>query len=172
MVIKGSWFCRIIYHVCISSILFKARIANWNASKAMLREATPNDISEIQRVRASVRENRLISRTISDSEVLTSITESGKGWVIESSECIVAFGIADNAARSIWALFVEPDQEGKGYGRRLHDAMVQWLFEQSATPIWLSTDPNTRAQSFYEAAGWQNKGSMQSGEIRFERAEP
>ena len=138
----------------------------------MLREANPRDISEIQRVRASVRENRLISRTISDSEVLTAITESGKGWVIEVAGSVIAFGIADNATRSVWALFVEAEQEGKGYGRRLHDAMVQWLFEQAGTPIWLSTDPNTRAQSFYEAAGWQSKGSTKSGELRFERTAP
>ena len=139
---------------------------------AMIREALPSDVPGIQRVRASVLENRLSSRTIDDSEVLQAITRDGKGWVIEHLGAVVAFGIASQASRSIWALFVQPDQEHRGHGRCLHDAMVRWLFAQGASPISLSTEPGTRAARFYEAAGWAPTGTTPSGELRFELSPP
>jgi GNAT superfamily N-acetyltransferase len=138
----------------------------------MLREAEPGDVRGIQRVRAAVHENRLVSRTISDAEVVDAITTPGKGWVVENETAIVGFGIANSPERNIWALFVEPGHERNGYGRLLHDAMVSWLFDQSGEPIWLSTEPGTRAEAFYVAAGWVPVGRTDSGEVRFERAEP
>jgi hypothetical protein len=35
--------------------------------------------------------------------------------------------------------------------------------------LWLTTEPNTRAQGFYEAAGWRRIGLTQSGELSYER---
>ena len=36
--------------------------------------------------------------------------------------------------------------------------MVAWLFSRGLEKLWLTTGPNTRAQGFYEAAGWQYAG--------------
>ncbi|NND44037.1 MAG: GNAT family N-acetyltransferase [Xanthomonadales bacterium] len=138
----------------------------------MMRVAVAGDIPAMQRIRASVRENRLVSRTISDEEVRAAITQPGRGWVIETDGSIVAFGIANHQSRRVWALFVHPDHEARGHGRCILDAMVAWLFAQSDRPIWLSTDPGTRAQRFYEAAGWQATGTTKNGELRYERSSP
>jgi GNAT superfamily N-acetyltransferase len=133
-----------------------------------LRQAVASDISGIQRVRHSVRENRLISTVITDVDVRRAIEETGRGWVIESRGELVAFAIGNATNGNIWALFVHPDHERRGYGRRLHDAMVSWLWSQGHDRLWLTTEPGTRAQAFYEAAGWQLIGPTNRGELRYE----
>lgn len=134
----------------------------------MLRQAAVSDIASIQRVRHSVRENRLVSTSISDNQVRDAIESTGRGWVIESGGDVVAFAIGNATNGSIWALFVDPAHERRGYGRLLHDTMVEWLWSQGLERLWLTTEPGTRAQRFYEAAGWQRKGSTDRGELRFE----
>ena len=135
----------------------------------MLRQAIAADIPSIQRVRHSVRENRLVSTTIRDDQVRDAIELTGRGWVIESAGEVLAFAVGNATNGNIWALFVDPDHERRGYGRLLHDTMVAWLRSQGLTRLWLTTEPNTRAQRFYEAAGWQRIGPTQSGELRYER---
>ena len=90
--------------------------------------------------------------------------------MIESDSEVVAFAIANATNGNIWALFVHPDHEGRGHGRALHDTMVDWLRAQGLKRVWLTTEPDTRAQSFYEAAGCQLVGSTDHGELRYERA--
>jgi hypothetical protein len=46
--------------------------------------------------------------------------------------------------------------------------MVHWLFEQGASQLWLNTSPGTRAQRFYEAAGWRFCRILPSGEHYYE----
>lgn len=134
----------------------------------MLRSAVASDIAGIQHVRRSVRENRLESTVISDEDVREAIERTGRGWVIESQGEIVAFSICNAKSGNIWALFVHPDYERRGYGRHLHDTMVSWLWSQRLDRLWLTTEPGTRAQRFYEAAGWQLTGQTDRGELRFE----
>ena len=93
----------------------------------MLRQAEARDISALQRVRASVRENRLVSTVITDEDVRRAIEETGRGWVVEADGEVVAFAIGNATDGNVWALFVHPDHERRGHGRRLHDAMVAWL---------------------------------------------
>jgi ribosomal protein S18 acetylase RimI-like enzyme len=46
--------------------------------------------------------------------------------------------------------------------------MVEWLFSRGLSRLWLSTQPNTRAQRFYESAGWTRTGWLANGELGFE----
>jgi GNAT superfamily N-acetyltransferase len=138
------------------------------SGSAVLRQATRADIAGIQRVRHAVRENRLSSRVISDVEVQHAIEITGRGWVIAVDDEIVAFAIGNARDGNIWALFVDPRSEGRGYGRRLHDRMVDWLKSRGLRRLWLTTEPGTRAQRFYERAGWRDCGVTATGERRFE----
>jgi GNAT superfamily N-acetyltransferase len=135
----------------------------------LLRRAILSDIADMQRIRRSVRENRLVSTSISDQQVRESIENTGRGWVIESEGEIVAFAIGNAESGNVWALFVHPTHERHGYGRLLHDTMVQWLLSRGLERLWLTTEPGTRAERFYEAAGWERIGLTDSGEVRFER---
>jgi GNAT superfamily N-acetyltransferase len=115
-----------------------------------------------------VRENRLVSRVISDQDVLDSIERAGRGWVVEVAGQIVAFAIGNAQSGNVWALFVHPDHERRGYGRQLHDTMVSWLWSRGLDRLWLTTEPGTRAQRFYEAAGWRCIGTTDRGELCYE----
>lgn len=136
-----------------------------------LRQAQRADITAMHRVRLSVHENRLAS-IVTEEDYIPAIEEAGRGWVIELNGAVVAFAVGNRVTGNIWALFVEPGHEGRGYGRRLHDAMVEWLFAQGLKRLWLGTQPNTRAQRFYELAGWSHTGMLANGEASFERHVP
>jgi GNAT superfamily N-acetyltransferase len=135
----------------------------------MLRQAVASDVPGIQRVRHSVRENRLVSTVITDEQVREAIEMTGRGWVIERDGEVVAFAIGHLEAANLWALFVDPRYERRGYGRLLHDTLVQWMASEGLDRLWLTTEPATRAQGFYEAAGWISVGRTRQGEVRFER---
>ena len=137
-----------------------------------IRQARPSDAAAMHRVRMSVRENRLVSVALSEQDYVTAIEETGRGWVVELQGIVVAFAVGNSQVGNIWALFVEPGHEGRGYGRQLHDIMIAWLWEQGHHQLWLTTDPGTRAERFYREAGWQQVGVVQGGEVRFELKRP
>jgi GNAT superfamily N-acetyltransferase len=134
-----------------------------------LRQATRADIRQMHRVRLAVRENMLSSPDrISESDYIALIEVKGRGWVIEADGEVVAFAVGDASDGNIWALFVDPDHEGRGYGKRLNAMMVEWLRGQGLKRLWLTTDPDSRAAGFYAAVGWRYVCMTESGEARFE----
>lgn len=147
------------------------RTAREGEAHGTLRQAVRGDISAMHRVRLSVRENTLAS-AIGESDYVSAIEQTGRGWVIELRGKIVAFAVGNAMTGNVWALFVDPAHERRGYGRRLHDAMVAWLFARGVPRLWLTTQPGTRAQRFYEAAGWSIHGAVENGEVRFELVSP
>ena len=133
------------------------------------REATTSDIPQIQIVRNSVKENVLSDPSlVTDKDCEEFLIIRGKGWVCEIENNIVGFSIIDLKEKNIWALFVHPDHEGKGIGKRLHDIMLDWYFNQHEEKLWLGTAPRTRAESFYRKSGWKEAGTHGKGEIKFE----
>jgi GNAT superfamily N-acetyltransferase len=135
----------------------------------LFREANKNDITQIQIVRNSVKENQLSDPAlVTDQDCEDFIINRGKGWVCELNNKIVGFAIVDLKDNNIWALFVEPGSEGMGIGKRLHQLMVNWYFSQTQKTVWLGTAPNTRAEVFYKKAGWKVVGTHGKGETKFE----
>ena len=134
-----------------------------------IRYAALADIDKLHRVRMAVHENQLTDPAKVTVKDYTRMLEGqGVGWVCEDGEQLVGFAIADLATASIWGLFVLPDYEGRGIGKKLHNTMLNWCFEYSSIKeLWLTTDPNTRAEAFYRQAGWQPAGTESNGEIRF-----
>jgi len=138
----------------------------------ILRQAIQGDIPAMQRVRLAVRENTLSDpRRITVADYIAALEELGRTWVIESDGEIAAFATGYKAG-SIWALFVHPDHEGRGYGKALHATMVNWLWASGHSRLWLTTTPGTRAERFYLAHGWQPCGIVSNGELRLELAGP
>lgn len=134
----------------------------------VFREATRNDIPQIQIVRNSVKENMLSDpNLVKNEDCVEFIEERGKGWVCEIDGKIVGFSIVDMKENNIWALFVHPEFDKQGIGRKLHDMMLDWYFSQTEKPVWLGTDPGTRAEIFYEKSGWKRIG-MHGNEVKFE----
>lgn len=112
---------------------------------AILRQAALSDLPELSRVRYAVSENRESSLSIPDDQVVEALETTGRGWVIELDGVIVAFAIGDALTGSIWALFVDPPHRGQGYGRRLYDTVVEWLWSQGHDRVWLNAQPDAGA---------------------------
>ncbi|SCY20664.1 GNAT family N-acetyltransferase [Flavobacterium caeni] len=135
----------------------------------VFREAKIQDIKQIQIVRNSVKENTLSNPDlVSDKDCEEFLFERGKGWVCEIENRIVGFAIADLRENNIWALFLDPEFEGRGIGRKLQNMMLDWYFSNGKEQVWLGTSPNTRAEQFYAQSGWVRNGMHGSDEIRFE----
>lgn len=135
----------------------------------IFREAFSQDIAQMHFVRMAVKENALSNPAfITEADYEEYITQKGKGWVCEMEGKIVGFAIADLKENNIWALFIHPDFEGRGIGKRLHDLMLNWYFGLTSKTVWLSTSPGTRAESFYRKAGWKEVGIYGKGEVKFE----
>jgi len=132
------------------------------------RVATRQDIRDMHRIRMAVKENVLNTLVLTEDDYIPEIEETGRGWVIEEQNKIVAFGVANKQTSSIWALFVEPSSEGQGFGQCLLNQMIDWLWEQGITRIHLSSEPGTRAEQFYLKAGWIGKELDQHGDRQFE----
>lgn len=134
------------------------------------REATIEDIPQIQLVRNSVKENRLSNPSlVTDETCREYLTVRGRGWVCETEEGDIAgFAIADLKDNNIWALFLRPQYEGKGIGRHLHNIMLNWYFSTGKEKVWLGTSPDTRAAGFYRKMGWTETGVHGNEEIKFE----
>lgn len=139
-----------------------------NARRLRVRPAGEADVGAMHRIRLAVRENRLADPAlVRPDDYRRLLGRDGRGWVAEVDGRMAGFAIADLGRRNVWALFVDPAMEGRGAGRRLHDAMMDWFFAQGVERVWLSTDRGTRAEAFYRAAGWQPAGDHH-GEARFE----
>jgi GNAT superfamily N-acetyltransferase len=141
----------------------------------IFREAMGADLPGITRVRTSVVENALTieqleERGITEASVAASFLADSKGWVAVQAEEIVAFSIADRATWSIFALFVLPGYEGRGIGSRLLDLALDWLWNNGAERVWLTTGAGTKAVRFYERRGWKCTGQGPRGDLRYERA--
>ncbi len=125
-----------------------------------IRPATVDDIPRIMMIRFAVREN-----VLSDPSKVTPqlccdyLDRLGRGWVCEQAGEIIGFSYAARSDGSIWALFVLPECEGQGAGKRLLKAAIDWLFSEGHQEVVLSTTINTRADRFYTAQGWQ-RGAM------------
>ena len=133
------------------------------------REATLQDIPQIQIVRHAVKENILSDPAlVTDKDCADYLLGRGKGWVCELNGEVIGFAIADLVDNNIWALFVDPHFEHQGIGRKLHDMMLDWYFSQGKKEVWLGTAPHTRAASFYKKAGWAETGTHGRVEIKFE----
>jgi RimJ/RimL family protein N-acetyltransferase len=133
------------------------------------RQAEIADISQIQIVRNSVKENQLSNPAlVSDADCEEFITNRGKGWICEVKGQIVGFSIVDLKENNIWALFLNPNFINKGIGKELHRLMMDWYFEQTKEKVWLGTAPHTKAEKFYELQGWKNVGLVNKGEVKFE----
>jgi GNAT superfamily N-acetyltransferase len=135
----------------------------------IFREAEISDIEQIQFVRHAVKENRLSDPSlVPDKDVEEYMTRRGKGWVCEIENKVVGFAIVDLVDNNVWALFILPEFEAMGIGKKLHQMMMEWYFVHTREIIWLGTEPKSRAEKFYRMQGWTEVGVHGKGEIKFE----
>jgi GNAT superfamily N-acetyltransferase len=140
-----------------------------------VREAGVADIAAMHAIRMDVRENILSDPSWLTPDVYRAHlggAGASNSWVCERDGRILGFSVARQAQADIWALFVDPAHEGLGIGRRLVAAATDWLFAQGVDIVSLSTTPDTRADAFYRANGWQRGELTDKGEVMFRLPRP
>ena len=130
-----------------------------------IRQATPEDAEQILEVRLSVRENVLTPQRLEELGIhVESVAEMIRST--HSTHCafegdrMVGFSMGDLAAGVVFALFVRPDSEGTGLGKRLLGIVVEELWQRGHPRLTLGTGPGTRAYTFYQRQGWRPTGRM------------
>lgn len=135
----------------------------------MIRRAVPADLPRVWAIRHGVRENRLSDPSkVSDAEVRWYLEEA-VFLVSEANGAVQGFACANPRIGLVWALFVDPDAEGRGHGRALLDALCAALAEAGLAQAHLTTGPATRAAAFYARRGWRCTGRVWGGEAAFVR---
>jgi GNAT superfamily N-acetyltransferase len=136
-----------------------------------VRLAGPRDIPRISAIRLAVRENRLRDpEAVTPAMVAEFMDEIGQFFVFEEQGRILGFSAADFRDGHIWALFVDPDHEGRGIGRALLDRACAVLLARGHLEANLNTGAGTRAERFYRRDGWRETGRDAHGEILFRKA--
>ena len=138
-----------------------------------IRPAQVSDVETIFDVRTSVTENHLSReelrlRGITEDVVADMIQKSRCTWVATENGKIIGFSMILPDEGCLFAVFVHPEHEGKGAGRRLVTIAEQELFKHH-TVVWLETDKNSRAAKFYVQLGWGNGANINDTDIKFEK---
>jgi len=101
------------------------------------------------------------------TQISNTRTASHEVWVVATDkqlEGFVALGPARDADASligeVYAIYVNPDCWGRGFGRRLFSHATNRLVASgySAAILWVLKS-NARARGFYEIAGWAADGA-------------
>jgi len=120
----------------------------------------------MHRIRLGVTENRLSDPAkVTEASFLPFIAAE-TAWVAESGRVVASFAALDAPQRSVWALFVAPTHEGQGIGRALHDLLLGEARQRGASYLELTTQPGSRAERLYSAAGWRKLGAEANGDVR------
>jgi ribosomal protein S18 acetylase RimI-like enzyme len=130
-----------------------------------IRRARPDDIPRLVEIRAAVRENRLGNPAWVTLDDYTWFIANPGIWVWDDTGILKGLAAGDPRDGSIWALFVDPRFERQGIGRALFAAACASLRDAGHRVATLSTEPGTRAERFYRAAGWTVVGRSPKGEL-------
>ncbi len=145
-----------------------------NAAK--VRIAGASDVPALFAIRLSVAENAMTLNELADAGVTPQSVEdalkaNARAWLAETGSEPAAFAMADNDDGCIFAMFVKPGFEGRGFGRALM-AEAEHYLSRNHPLLWLHTgaDMRLRAHGFYRRLGWRMVGPAGSDELRYEKA--
>jgi GNAT superfamily N-acetyltransferase len=135
----------------------------------VIRRAGRADVPRIMQIRHAVRENRLSDPNSVTAADCVAFMERSEFWVWEEDGVILGFAAGDPRNGWIFALFVDPEHEGRGIGRALLPLACATLRSVGYDIATLSTSPGTRAERFYRTNGWAAIGTNSKGEFVFEK---
>lgn len=135
----------------------------------LIRKATAKNVPAMHAIRLRVHENRLSDPSVvQEIDYHAFMARDTMSWVCELDDEVAGFVMADIEKQNLWALFVAPEQEGKGIGAALHGTMLKDYFQRTEV-LRLTTEPGTRAEAFYRKAGYISLGPTANGrELVFE----
>ena len=134
---------------------------------ALIRRATGADRARISEIRLSVKENILRDPARVTPDMVTWFIDNPGIWLWEEDGKVLGFSAADTRDGTVFALFIDPGHEGRGIGRALFAKALDSLREAGHRTGSLTTQPGSRADRFYQRAGWKAVGTSERGERIF-----
>ena len=134
---------------------------------ALIRRATGADRARISEIRFSVKENILRDPARVTPDMVTWFIDNPGIWLWEEDGKVLGFSAADTRDGTVFALFIDPGHEGRGIGRALFAKALDSLREAGHRTGSLTTQPGSRADRFYQRAGWKAVGTSERGERIF-----
>lgn len=137
--------------------------------KLLFRPAVPADLPMLYDIRFSVEENREANTAVIPVSRVLPVLKEGGSFLCLDGDWPVGFAMASFELGELFGLFLRPGYQGQGLGRRLLELAVGWMRDRGASGMRLVTDPGTRAERLYRAAGWQVTGRDEAtGELLLE----
>ncbi|MEQ8817764.1 MAG: GNAT family N-acetyltransferase [Thalassobaculum sp.] len=134
-----------------------------------IRRAGADDVPAMVRIRAAVRENVLSDPARVPAEAYHGFIDHAGIWLWEEAGRVLGFTAADPADGTVWALFVDPEAEGRGIGRALLPRALDDLRAAGWERARLTTQPGSRAERFYRLGGWKDAGTAPNGDLVLEK---
>jgi GNAT superfamily N-acetyltransferase len=131
-----------------------------------LRPGTPVDAAAVAAVHARAGRaawSSFLGDVLAEPQVgaWRSRLAAGGFLVAERDRRVVGFGRADEETGEVAFLYVDPDEQGRGTGRLLLDAVLERLRAAGHQHARLRTEErNDGPRRFYEAAGWRPTGEV------------
>ena len=156
-------------------------------SEPSVRRGVPDDARAIAEIhvagwrhayRSLVPDHVLAELSVDAREAIwarTLAAEDGSVWVAERPGRLLGFvssgpsvdAGAEPDTGQVYAIYLEPDEIGRGLGRALFARATEDLrlrgFRRATLWVMASNEPGRR---FYEAAGWRPDGASQTEEVR------
>lgn len=129
-----------------------------------IRRARQGDVYRIAEIRRSVTQNVLRDHSRATIDHYVWFRDNPGVWVWEEDGEILGFSAADTRDGTIWALFIDPAHERRGIGRKLFEKACDLLRADGHKTAMLGTEPGSRAEGVYKAAGWKVIGTSPNGE--------
>jgi GNAT superfamily N-acetyltransferase len=122
---------------------------------ACLRLATHADVPRLREIRSAVRENRLPHPDVVPAAEYYAAIDRGVCWVWADAAGVHGFAAGHpSGGAEVWAVFVDPAAEGRGAGSALLAQITDVLWSLGHRRLTLGTQPGSRAERIYRAAGW------------------
>lgn len=128
----------------------------------IIRRAEESDIGEIVDICTTAKENTFNTPELPPRD-LADIIKEGGSFVCCEGRKIIGVGLAEDNG-FVFALYVRPEWDNKGIGKKLLNTMLYWIHEKGVSQAFLVTAPGTKADKFYEKHGWVRGNINTDGE--------
>ena len=121
----------------------------------IVRRAVFSDLTKLLSLLPRLNANVLNNPALISEDDLEPFIAADALWVAVLDGRIAGFSVADAGPGTIWALFIDPDFEGQGLGKRLLTLAVGTLRNAGCPGVTLKAGQDTQAEALYRAAGYE-----------------
>jgi GNAT superfamily N-acetyltransferase len=134
--------------------------------RVRIRRALIADLPRLFAIMATARENRQFETEDTFSEATQPYVDAGLCWVCLLDPVIAGFVASDARRGTVEMLYVDPSLEGRKIARVLMRRALDDLIRAGHRTATLVTGRDTRADRFYRAQGWVERGDAGRGSVR------